>query len=125
MLFKKAFTEVIDEIHDSKKECNELFDELESKNEGETTIFRWLSWIGSVIGHFFLFMPIIKLISWIPLVGALLSSVVSFASFIFALIWATMVHLLILGLAWIVYRPVLGIILLTSVGILLGVIFMY
>ena len=125
MLFKKAFTEVIDEIHDSQKECDELFDELESKNEGETTLFRWLSWLGSVIGHFFLFMPIIKLISWIPLVGALLSSVLGFASFIFALIWATMVHLLILGLAWVFYRPVLGIILLTLVGIILGVIFMY
>ena len=125
MLFKKAFTEVVDEIYDSQKDCKEVFDELENQNDTETTVFRWLSWVGSVIGHFFLFMPIIKLISWIPLVGALLSSVVGFASFIFALIWATMIHLLILGVAWVVYRPVFGIILLASVGIILGVIFMY
>ena len=125
MLFKEAFTEVIDEIHDSNKGCDEFFDELESKNESETTLFRWISWLGSVIGHFFLFMPIIKVLSWIPLVGAILSSVMGFASFIFALVWATMLHLLILGLAWVFYRPVLGIILLSLVGIILGVIFMY
>jgi len=78
----------------------------------------------SIIGHFLLFSPIIALLKWIPLVGWLLAGVLSFAAAIFALVWATMMHFLIMGLAWIVYRPIFGICLLAAFAALLGVMFL-
>ena len=80
-------------------------------------MFRWLSWLMSVIGHALLFSPIIHLLAWIPLVGKLLAAIVFFAVVIFALVWATMLHFLILGTSWLVYRPLYGILMLSVVGI--------
>jgi len=91
-------------------------DNLDSDNKSQTTIFRWVSWIMSVIGHYFLFAPFIALFAWIPLVGGLLSGVIAFAAGVFALIWATMLHFLIMGISWLVYRPLFGILMLAGVG---------
>lgn len=88
-----------------------------------TKTFRFLSWLGSTIGHYLLFSPLIKLLAVIPLVGYLLASVLGLAAFLFALIWATMLHFLVLGLAWLFYRPVYGILMLTVFAALLGLIF--
>ena len=123
-LFKHLSCEVIDEITDSRKSSQEIFGELEAKNEGQTTLFRWLSWLGSTLGHYLLFSPFIKLLAWIPLVGTLLSSVLAFAAFLFAIIWATALHFLILGVAWVVYRPLVGMLMLTGVACLIGVMFL-
>jgi hypothetical protein len=57
-------------------------------------------------------MPVINLLSWIPFVGYFLAYVLAFAAFMFALIWGTMLWLIILCVAWIVYRPIYGAILL-------------
>ena len=69
----------------------------------------------SVIGHYLLFSPIIALLSWISLVGHLLGAVMAFAAAIFALLWASVLHCLIMGVSWLFYRPVYGMILLTCV----------
>jgi len=71
----------------------------------------------SVLGHYLLFSPVINLLAWIPLVGGLLSGVVAFAVTVFALIWASMLHFLIMGVSWLVYRPLFGIIMLAGVGV--------
>jgi hypothetical protein len=70
----------------------------------------------SVIGHYCLFSPIIALFAWIPLVGGLLSGVVAFAAGVFALVWASTLHFLIMGVSWLVYRPLFGILMLAGVG---------
>lgn len=75
----------------------------------------------NVFGHFLLFTPIIKLLAWIPLVGTLLSSVLAFAVAIFALVWGTTLHLLLMAVSWIVYRPLYGALLLTAVAVGVGV----
>ena len=75
----------------------------------------------SVIGHYCLFSPIISLFAWIPLVGGLLSGVFAFAAGVFALVWATMLHFLIMGTSWLVYRPLFGILLLAGVGVGFGI----
>lgn len=91
---------------------------MEEGNAGTTTCFRWVSWFLSVLGHFMLFTPIIKLLAWIPLVGALLSKIIAFAVGIFALIWASMLHFTVMGVAWIFYRPLFGcLMLLMAAGI--------
>ena len=69
----------------------------------------------SVLGHYLLFSPIIALFAWIPLVGGLLSGVIAFAVGVFAFIWATMLHFLIMGVSWLVYRPLFGLLLLSGV----------
>ena len=91
-------------------------DTLDSDNMSETTSFRWFSWFMSVIGHCFLFAPMIALFAWIPLVGGLLSGVIAFAVGVFALIWGSMLHFLIMGVSWLVYRPLFGILMLAGVG---------
>jgi len=84
------------------------------ENDEECTNIRWISWGMSIVGHYLLFSPVIALLAWIPLVGSLLSSVVSFAVIIFALVWASLLHILILGFAWVWYRPIYGGILLAT-----------
>jgi hypothetical protein len=79
-------------------------------------VFRFLSWFLSVFGHYLLFSPIIKLMAIIPLVGYFLSSILAFAAILFSLVWATALHFLIMGLSWLVYRPLYGILCLTVVG---------
>jgi hypothetical protein len=101
----------------------QIFYELEQQNNTTTKVFRWSAWLLSVIGHFLLFSPIIKILGWIPLVGMLLSKILAFAAGIFALIWASMVHILVLGLAWLFYRPIFGICLLVTTGAILFAVF--
>lgn len=69
----------------------------------------------SIIGHFLLFSPIISILSFIPLVGHLLGAIFTFAAAIFAFVWASALHCLIMGTSWLFYRPVYGIILLSGV----------
>ena len=76
-----------------------------------------------MVGHFLLFSPIIKLLSWIPLVGWLLVAIIKFAAIIFAVIWGSLIHLIVMCVAWIVYRPLIGVIMLVAIGFTLYIIF--
>jgi len=78
----------------------------------------------SVIGHYLLFSPVIALFAWIPLVGGLLSGVLAFAAGVFAFIWASMLHFFIMGVSWLVYRPLFGILMLAGVGVGIGILSM-
>ena len=71
----------------------------------------------SFFGHLLLFTPLIRVISWIPLVGWLLVKVLNVAVFIFSLVWSLLLHFLVLGTAWIVYRPCYGACLLACFGV--------
>lgn len=90
-------------------------------NDMTTTIFRWVSWIMSVFGHLLLFTPILRLMSWIPLIGFLLVKIIGMAAFIFSLVWATMLHFFVLTVAWLFYRPCFGAMMLVGVGVCLYV----
>jgi len=79
----------------------------------------------SVLGWWMLFSPIITLLKWIPLVGALLGSIVSLAAFIFSLIVGGTTACLVLAIAWLVFRPLIGASLLTLTGIGLYLIFAF
>jgi len=70
----------------------------------------------TVLGFWMLFAPIIAILKWIPLVGWLLGSIVSIAAFIFSLVVGTTLSCLVLGLAWLWYRPLIGILLLAAVA---------
>jgi Transmembrane protein 43 len=68
------------------------------------------------IGIGLLFMPIIDLVSMIPLVGTLLSIGLSIACWIFALVLAIVLFCLTVGLAWLYYRPIFGVCMLVVVA---------
>ena len=71
----------------------------------------------TVFGIWLLFSPIIALLNWIPLVGALLGSLVSFAAFIFALFVGVIVSVFVIAVARVFFRPLIGIPLLAFAGV--------
>ena len=77
----------------------------------------------TILGLYLLFAPIIAFLSFVPLAGMLLSSVASFAAFLFALIVGMTVSCLTIGIAWVFFRPMVGIPLLGLTGIGLYFIF--
>lgn len=77
------------------------------------------------MGWYFLFAPIIATLKWIPLVGWLLSGVLAIAAGIFAIVVGLVISLLTIAIAWVFYRPLIGILLLTGVGIGLYFIFFF
>ena len=123
-IFKESFKEVIDYIECGERSGHEVIDNLGKENSSMTKIFRFASWIMNVLGHYLLFSPLIALMTWIPLVGYFLGAIVAFAAFLFALIWGSTIHLLIMSMAWIFYRPLVGLLMLACVFGLIGLCFM-
>ena len=102
-------------FEEDNKKSDEIFDEMEKSNDSVTSVFRLVSWIICVFGFYLLFSPIITLISWIPLIGTLFSYILGFAAFIIALIIGSLTFLLVFALAWVRYRPLLGLLILTLI----------
>ena len=76
-----------------------------------------------MLGWYLLFAPIIKLLSWIPFVGWLLGGVVAIAAVIFAIVVGLVMSLLVIGLAWLFYRPWIGALLFSIMGV--GIYFIF
>jgi hypothetical protein len=72
-----------------------------------------------ILGLYLLFFPVITLMTWIPLVGVLIGQIASFAAFVFALLVGLTLSSLTIAIAWVFYRPLIGIPLLclTAAGI--------
>ena len=121
--FKHIALEIVNHIETGKKSCTEVIESLKESNDALTSVFRKASYIMLISGHILLFSPLIALMKWIPLVGFLLGAIVTFAAYVFGFIWGTLLYILVLALAWIVYRPKLGILLLAIVGIGIGLMF--
>ena len=119
LMFKAVFKETINFIQPKIMNAEEVFKQLEGENQMSTSCMRWTSWFLSVIGHTLLFSPILYLFKWIPLVGGLLGAIASMAAFFFSLVWATTLHFFIMGISWIYYRPLYGILLLFGVVMLI------
>jgi len=74
-----------------------------------------------MFGYCLLFLPIITLISWIPLIGGLLSYALALAAAIIGFVLGSVNFTIVFALAWIRYRPILGVLLLVSILILITV----
>ena len=94
---------------------------MEGENQTSTVCIRWLAWFLNVFGHYLLWSPVIALFKWIPLVGWLFAYIFSLVACIFACVWGTMIHLIVMTVAWIVYRPLFGLLLLCGVIACIGV----
>ena len=112
-------------FEEDNKKSDEIFDEMEKSNDSVTSVFRLVSWIICVFGFYLLFSPIITLISWIPLIGTLFSYILGFAAFVIALIIGSLTFLLVFALAWVRYRPLLGLLILTLIFVVVLIIILF
>ena len=69
-----------------------------------------------ILGHYLLFAPIINLLNMIPFVGWLLSWIVAVAAIIFAVVVGLTLSVLTIAVAWVFFRPLIGIPLLLLAG---------
>ena len=76
---------------------------------------RVLGTVFCILGLYLVFSPVITVLSFVPLVGALLSTVMAYAAFIFAVLVGLTLSLAAVGLAWLFYRPAIGLTLLALV----------
>jgi len=76
-----------------------------------------------MFGFYLLFAPIIQLLAWIPLVGWLLAWIVKIAAAITAFFFGGTISCLTMAVAWVRFRPCVGITLLVLVGLGIAAIF--
>lgn len=80
---------------------------------------RPLSIFLTCLGFFFLFSPVIDVLKWIPLVGWLLvGGIVTLAAAIFAAVIGSVLSILIIAIAWVFYKPIIGIMMFIAVNII-------
>ena len=118
-----AFEEVVDCVKDTKMSAEAFFDSQDEMIKTSSRIIRPLGILLTIFGLFMLFMPFIVLLKWIPLVGWLLGGIVAVAAFVFALVVGTVISCLVIAIAWVFYRPLIGVLMLTLAGI--GIYFIF
>ena len=69
------------------------------------------------MGLWMIFTPLIVVLKWIPLIGALLGGFAAIASFIISLLVGVTMSLFVIAVAWLMFRPCLALSLLTLVGL--------
>ena len=94
-----------------------MFKEHDESMKTAGSIIRPCAIFLSMLGWYLLFSPVMALLAFIPLVGSLLSMTVSLAVAIFAFIVGGTVACLVLGLAWLFFRPIIGASLLSLTGV--------
>ena len=119
------FEEVVDLSRDGKTQSEQYFEEQESTLGGSATCFRWLGVFLCIFGHYLLFAPVINILNMIPFVGWLLSWIVAIAAVIFAIVVGLTLSVLTIAVAWVFFRPLIGIPLLIAVGASIYLIFFY
>lgn len=97
--------------------ADEMVQREQSRNAALTWGLRLLGFILNAVGIALVFSPLTTLADVIPFLGNLLGSGVA----IFAMVIGAMVSLVTIAIAWIVFRPLLGIaLILLAVGIVVG-----
>lgn len=100
---------------------DEVFEEVMRDHQNKRNWLRFLGWFLCCLGIGIFFSPISELLSLIPLIGSLLSTLFSWVVLIFALILGTGVSFMTMGIAWFFYRPLISIAVITlSVGLTVG-----
>ena len=98
-----------------------VFEEITRERQSKRNWMRFLGWFCSVIGIWIFFAPIASILSFIPLLGGLLSTLASWIALLFGLIVGSVVSFLIITLAWFFYRPLISLVLIVvAVGLTVG-----
>lgn len=95
---------------------SELFDNEEAKNGIRVNVLRFVGFLLMMFGIYLLFSPLLTTISWIPLVGYFMKHALSMVVWIFAFLVAGVFSLLTIAIAWLYYRPVLAILLISGIA---------
>lgn len=90
------------------KDAAAMFKSAVSSNQTMTWILRFVGWLLMFFGFATILKPLVVVADVIPFLGNLLQKGVSLLSFVIA----TPISLLVIAVAWIFYRPLIGIILL-------------
>ena len=83
---------------------------------GSAKCLRWVGILLCIFGFYGLFAPVIQLLNMIPFVGWLLSWIVAVAAVIFAVVVGLTLSVLTIAVAWVFFRPLIGIPLLLIVA---------
>jgi hypothetical protein len=95
----------LDRVDIGKLSAEEMFQKAVAENNMRTWILRLVGFLLMLFGLMMLFSPLVVLADVIPMVGDLLRA----GSFVIALAIAVPLSLLTIAVAWVVYRPLLGI----------------
>jgi hypothetical protein len=100
------------------KSAAEMFSSAESANVARTWIVRLLGFLCMLIGFSMIFKPLSVVADVVPFIG----SIVGMGTGIVAFALSAPLSLVTIAIAWIVYRPVLGILLLVvGIGVFVGI----
>ena len=124
-LFNAVWEEVVDVARDGKLVAEQYFTEQEQNLGSSTSCLRISGIVLCIFGHYCLFAPIINLLNMIPFVGWLLSWIVAVAAIIFAVVVGLTLSVLTIAIAWVFFRPLIGIPLLIIVGVSIYLTFFY
>ena len=101
--------------------ADQMFSSAESTNEARTWIVRLLGFLCMFIGCGMIFKPLSVVADVVPFIG----SVVGMGTGIVAFALSAPLSLVTIAVAWIVYRPILGVILLVvGIGVFVGIFMM-
>ena len=110
--------EVVDGCINGTRSSEEFFKDQDEKVKNLGRYVRPGAIILHILGWYLLFIPIITLLTWIPLVGSLLGFAASIAALLFSIVFGGTIACLVVAIAWLVFRPLLGISLLGVVGLM-------
>ncbi|KAM3134333.1 Transmembrane protein 43 [Paramecium bursaria] len=109
----------IDWIFERLYNKHQSFNEKLGQSQLQTTLVRFAGWILMALGVVLIFSPITYLVSWIPFLGNFLASITTIIFWIVGFAVATPVAILTISVAWLYYRPKIGI-MLVALGLLIG-----
>merc|ERR1712194_317689 len=105
--------------------AEKMLKQIKEQSGTQTWLFRAVGWGMMLIGFMLLFTPIFSLLDLIPLVGSFLSSAVTLVVFIVAFVLTLTISALVIALAYLLYRPFVGIAyLLLTAAIIVGTIYL-
>jgi len=108
-------------VEKGTKTSDEMFTSAQSANETRTWIVRLVGFLCMLIGFSMIFRPLSVVADVVPFIG----SIVGMGTGIVAFALAAPLSFVTIAIAWIVYRPVLGVILLVlGIGIFVGIFMM-
>lgn len=115
--FNTMFEEIVDFAGDGCMSAETFFKKQERTLKWSTLGFRFMGVFLAVMGLYMIFTPVILLLKWIPLVGFLLGGITSLAAAIFALVIGLTMSLLVMSVAWLLFRPLVALSLLALGGV--------
>ena len=116
-IFSLLWEEVIDHAADGLMTASKYFDSQQNKLYWSTQGFRALGLTLAVAGLYLIFTPLIVVLNGIPLIGFLLGSVAKLAAVLIALIAGVTISVFVIAVAWLFFRPLFSLALLTISGI--------